>query len=296
MEQIAGLRILFIINPVSGRKSRPELEGSIKAYFKDLPHTTEFFLLDGKNDAHSIHDKINGFKPDRVVAAGGDGTVTLVAKHILGTSMALGIIPTGSANGMAKELNIPVVLDDALDIITKGIIKCSDVIEINNQVCLHLSDIGLNAQLIKYFDKGNIRGKIGYARVVLKVLYRKQKMQVTIQTKDTEIEREALMIVLANASKYGTGAVINPHGSLYDGLFEVVIIRRLGIAELFRMLIKPQPFNPEKIEVFHASSVEIETVKKVHFQVDGEYVGKVKRVKAKILPAQLNLILPLASA
>lgn len=296
MEQFEHLRILFIINPVSGRKNRPELEGSIKAYFKDLSHTIEFFLLDGKNDAHSITDKINDFKPDRVVAAGGDGTITLVAKHILGTSIALGIIPTGSANGMAKELNIPVALDDALNIITKGIIKCSDAIEINNQVCLHLSDIGLNAQLVKYFDRGNIRGKIGYARVVLKVLYRKRTMQVTIQTKDKEIKREALMIVLANASKYGTGAVINPHGSIYDGLFEVVIIRSLGIAELFRMLIKPQPFNPERIEVFHATSVKIETVKKAHFQVDGEYVGKVKRVKAKILPAQINLILPPGSA
>ncbi len=283
---------MFIINPVSGRKNKPGLEASIKHFFKDFPHEIELFLLDGKNDAHSIPAKIANLKPDRVVAVGGDGTVTLVAKHLLGTSVSLGIIPTGSANGMAKELNIPLVLNDALDVIVNGMIKCADVIEVNNQVCLHLSDIGMNAQLIKYFDKSNIRGKLGYARGVFKVLWRKQKMQVTIQSKDKEIEREALMIVLANASKYGTGAVINPHGSLYDGLFEVVIIRRLAISELFKMLIRPQPFNPEKIEVFHAASVKIETTKKVHFQVDGEYLGKVKRVKAHILPARLNLILP----
>ena len=58
------------------------------------------------------------------------------------------------------------------------------------------------------------------------------------------------------------------------------------------MWIKPQPFNRKKIEVFKATSVEIETERKVHFQVDGEYLGKVKRVKAEILPSQLNIILP----
>ena len=100
------------------------------------------------------------------------------------------------------------------------------------------------------------------------------------------------MVVIANASKYGTGAVINPEGSIYDGLFEVVIIRRLAFSEIFKMWFKPQPFNRKKIEVFHARSVEIETSKKVHFQIDGEYVGKVKRVVAHILPSKLKLILP----
>ena len=79
---------------------------------------------------------------------------------------------------------------------------------------------------------------------------------------------------------------------LYDGFFEVIVIRRLAISELFKMWFRPQPFNPKKIEVYHARSASIETTQKVHFQVDGEYLGKVTKVKARIVPGQLRIILP----
>jgi YegS/Rv2252/BmrU family lipid kinase len=291
MTQQETSKLLFVINPKSG-KSKVDYKASIESYFKNLSHDIQFFLLEGKNDENSLEQTLQQVKPDRVIAVGGDGTVTMVAKKLLESSIPMGILPAGSANGMAKELNIPVTVNEALDVIVNGEIKCSDLISVNNQICLHLSDIGMNAQLVKYFEEGNMRGKLGYARFVIKVLMRKQFMQVVIQSKGKEIKRDALMVVLANASKYGTGAVINPEGSIYDGLFEVVIIRKLAISELFKMWIKPQPFNRKKIEVIPATSVTIETSRKVHFQVDGEYLGKVKRVKADILPSKLNLILP----
>jgi diacylglycerol kinase family enzyme len=100
------------------------------------------------------------------------------------------------------------------------------------------------------------------------------------------------MVVLANASKYGTGAVINPTGELDDGAFEVVIVRKLALSELLKMLFRPQPFNPKKIETFSATSVKLETGHAVHFQIDGEYLGKIKSLKADILPDYINLVLP----
>lgn len=248
--------------------------------------------MDGKNDDASIEHHIKNLQPQRVVAVGGDGTITQVAKQILGTPIELGILPAGSANGMAKELNIPVEVNAALDIIVNGKTQCADVIDVNGRICLHLSDIGMNAQLIKYFEEGNLRGKLGYIKVALKVLLKKQNMQVIMQTKDVEIKRNAFMIVLANASKYGFGAVINPEGDLYDGLFEVIIIRKLALSEFFKMWFRPQPFDPKKIELFHARSVTIDTKHRVHFQVDGEYLGKVRQIKANINPAQLHLLLP----
>ena len=100
------------------------------------------------------------------------------------------------------------------------------------------------------------------------------------------------MVVLANASKYGTGAVINPTGELDDGAFEVVIVRKLALSELVKMLFMPQPFNPKKIEVITASSVSITTSHSVHFQVDGEYKGRIDGLTATILPRYIELILP----
>ncbi len=291
MQQPASLKFLFVINPISGGKTKQNWATSIGEYFKELSHTVEYYLLNGKNDGESIKHWITEIKPDRVVAVGGDGTITMVAKQLLGTKIGLGILPAGSANGMAKELNIPADINTALGIVVNGSTKCLDVIRINGQICLHLSDIGMNAQLIKYFEEGNWRGKIGYARVALKVLWKKQNMQLTIETKDMEIRRDAFMVVLANASKYGFGAVINPQGDLSDGLFEVIVIRKLAASEFFKMWFRPQPFDPKKIETFHARSVSIETARKVHFQVDGEYLGKVNQVKATILPAQLHILM-----
>jgi diacylglycerol kinase family enzyme len=99
-------------------------------------------------------------------------------------------------------------------------------------------------------------------------------------------------VVLANASKYGTGAVINPHGDLSDGLFEVVIIKTLGIGTLLKLWLRPRGLDPKKIEVIQAKAVHIHTQKKMHFQVDGEYIGKVHNVQAEIQPGKLNILMP----
>jgi diacylglycerol kinase (ATP) len=287
------LKILFVINPKSGTRSQVDWPLSITNYFKHLEHSIELFLLSDKNGADCLKRKIGVFKPERVVAVGGDGTIGLVAGQLLGSEMAMGILPAGSANGMATELTIPYDPVAALDIIVKGEIKPGDVIRINNKdICIHLADLGINAQIVKYFEEGTLRGKLGYAKVLLKALWRKRLMQVTIQSKGNEIMREAFMVVLANASKYGTGALINPEGNLYDGVFEVVIVRKLALSEFLKMFFKFKRLDPKKVEIFRAQSVSIDTTHKVHFQVDGEYKGKVDHLKAKILPGILKLLLP----
>ncbi|MBL7699726.1 MAG: YegS/Rv2252/BmrU family lipid kinase [Chitinophagaceae bacterium] len=283
---------LFVINPISGGKTKVEWEKVVREYFKNIDAGIEFYILTGENDPDSLRHWIERVKPTTVVAVGGDGTVSLVAKEILGMDIGLGILPAGSANGMARELNIPQNLNEALETIVKNKTRKADVIDINGHICLHLSDIGLNAQLIKYFEEGKLRGKLGYATQVAKTLWRKSPMTLKIKVHGNEVSMKALMVVLANARMYGTGAVINPEGDLYDGQFEVVIMKRLALSELFKMWLRPQPFNPKKIKLYPATSVSIQTTKKVHFQVDGEYLGKLHTVEAKIVPGRLKLVIP----
>ena len=297
MQQPGQMKILFALNPVSGGKSSLNWEEAIHEYFKDLPHTIEIFMLGEDHAAESLKEHIIQMKPDRVVAVGGDGTVQMAAKQLLHSGIPLGILPAGSANGMAKELDIPNTPAGALDIVVNGRVKFADVIRINNKdICLHLSDIGLNAKLIKYFEQSNWRGKFGYARVLFKALRNKRPMTVHITSNDVKVERKAFMVVLANASKYGTGASINPDGSLYDGVFEVVIIKKFSIGEIFKMFVEFLPLNPKKTEIISATSVIINTPGKVHFQIDGEYLGKVTQVEAAIEPSSLQLLVPQESS
>jgi YegS/Rv2252/BmrU family lipid kinase len=291
--QEESLKILFIINPISGGKEKIEWENQIRNYFKISPHQMEFFLLTGESDESSIAHHINSVKPDRVVTVGGDGTVKMVAELLQDKEISMGIIPAGSANGMAKELSIPTEIFAALEVAVNGHPTAIDIIRINDEeICIHLSDIGLNAMLVKYFESSEKRGMWGYGQAVFRVLYKKQKMYVTIKTDEGTIKRKAYMVVLANARKYGTGGNINPEGDVTDGFFEVVIMRKINLFEILKGIMTNKPFRPEKIEVIKTKSVELSTLKRAYFQVDGEYRGKIRDLKAEIVPHAITVMLP----
>ncbi|MFD1818116.1 diacylglycerol/lipid kinase family protein [Pseudarcicella hirudinis] len=287
------LKLLFVVNPISGGNENVNWKEGIQTFYKDSQHNLKIILLNGIDDEISLKETITSFEPDKVIAVGGDGTIKLVAEQLIHSKIVLGILPAGSANGLATELGIPAKPEEALRIIEQGVIRKIDVIEINNQeICIHLSDLGLNALLIKYFEEDQQRGMWGYARMVLKVLMTKQIIKCKIRSQEKTIIRSAFMIVFANARTYGTGAVINPDGDLSDGKFEVVIVRKLSFWELLKMLIPHKAFDPKKIEILQTKEINISTKRKTHFQVDGEFRGKVNEVNARILPKVLNIILP----
>jgi len=286
-------KILFVVNPIAGGKEKKDWETAIREFFKESSYVIEFYIQTGENDKTSIQHHIDKINPNKVVAIGGDGTVKMVAEIVKETPIILGIVPAGSANGLAKELGIPVDVNEALKIILNGKEEKLDAIKINEEeLCFHLSDIGLNALLVKYFEASNTRGMWGYARSLFKMLWNKRKMRVTIQTDEALIKRKAYMVALANAEMYGTGAVINPNGDVADGKFEVVVVRKIHLVEVFKAVTARKNFNPKRIEVFRTKNVVLTFQQKAPFQVDGEYLGKVASVKARILPGIVNVMLP----
>jgi len=293
MESSSPLNILFIINPVSGGKNSIDWEPEIRNYFKQLSYHIEFLILTGKDDAASISSRIEKLSPQKVVAVGGDGTVCLVAGRLLHKSITLGILPGGSANGMAAELNIPKDINTALDLIVTGKEQKCDVLRINDsQTCIHLSDLGLNARLVRYFDKSDIRGMWGYVRMLFKILIEGKPVNAHIVADGLDKHIPAYMIVIANATKYGTGAVINPEGSVNDGIFELVVVRKISFIEFLKLFLRKVPFNPEKVEIFKTTKAVITVKRKTHFQVDGEYIGKINKVSVEMIPGALNILVP----
>jgi YegS/Rv2252/BmrU family lipid kinase len=293
MQQQKGMKLLFVINPISGGKVKNDWEKAIRNYFSERDHSIEIYLLTGKDDKRSVQHYIDQIKPDRVVAVGGDGTVKMLADIVKETPVPLGIIPAGSANGMAKELSIPLEIEPALQIITEGQVRKIDLIRINEEeLCIHLSDIGLNAMLVKYFEQSENRGMWGYGRAIFRVLWEKQKLRVTITTDQGTIKRMAYMVALANARKYGTGANINPDGDVSDGAFEIVIIRKLNVYEIIKAIFTDRSFHPKKIEVVKTKNVDMQIHRKAYFQVDGEYRGKTTSVSARILPQIISVMVP----
>lgn len=272
------LKVLFVINPVSGGGDKSAWMEAISAYFKESPHVYEWYELTGGDDAGSLKHWLSSYQPDRAVAVGGDGTLRFLAEQLRHTGMPLAFLPAGSANGMAKELALPPKLEDAIRLAVEGAAKKMDIVWVNGQCSIHLSDIGLNAQLIKYFEQSDRRGMWGYVREVFKVLRRKEKMSLSIEADGKKIEREAWMVVLANAALYGTGIAINPDGSIHDGKFELVLMKQISLFEILKMILRNRRFNRKKTEVLCVEKARIRTKAPAFFQVDGEYIGEVTEV------------------
>lgn len=295
MEGKDRIKILFIINPFSG-ENRNNWAEIINYYFKDSETTIEIFLLDKNLNAQDILNKLELLKPEKVVAVGGDGTVNLVAECALQKNIPLGILPAGSANGLAKELGISEYPEMALNTINSGRRKKIHILNINGKLCLHLSDIGLNAWMIKIFQAENVRGIWGYFKANLKltweIFFVKPIFEVVMTLDHEKIKTNAVMIVFANATTYGTGAVINPAGNLEDDVFEVILIKKISVPEVFKMLISHASFNPHKTEVLQAKNLKIHLSKKIHFQIDGEYLGKTEKIEAYIIPAAIEILVP----
>ena len=288
-----ALKILFIVNPKSGKTETNWVE-TIEEYFEKLHIQKDILQLEEDCDPKVISTKITEFKPTRVIAVGGDGTVKLVAEQLLDKpEISLGILPAGSANGMAKELGIPQKPSEALKVIVEGEPKKIHLVKVNDHICIHLSDVGFNAFVIKMFEKEAGRGMWGYFKASWRALWQHSKLNVKIKNDDGIVQRDAAMIVVANATKYGSGALINPEGKLDDNFFEVIVVRKISFTEIFKMMVTHMAYNPEKTEVFQCTHLDIASRKHAHFQVDGEYLGKVKKVEAELLPAAISIIVPL---
>lgn len=286
------LKLLFVINPGSGMAKALDYSSVIPEHFSQSSHHAELYIMPLKCSPEKIRSEIERVSADRVIAVGGDGTVKLVAQSVMDRNIPLAIIPAGSANGMAKELGIPTDVKEALEVIEKGTLKKIHVIKINDELCIHLSDIGFNAYVVKKFESEKKRGMWTYIKAAWKVLWHYDRMKVDLVIDGKGIRRTAAMVVVANATRYGTGVVINPAGDLSDDLFEVVIIKKVSFREIFKMRFTHKEYDPAKTELFQTHSIRIRSGHRVHFQVDGEYLGKTKTVEARIIPRALEVMVP----
>lgn len=287
-------KALFVINPKSGNSDKSRLEEQIKHICAKNSKDYAVFYTTGENDKEKINKKQSDYRADTIVACGGDGTVNLVAQIAINTDIQLGIIPLGSANGLAYELEISEDIESSLDLIFRGETFSMDVIEINDEfVCLHLSDLGFNAKMIREFEVNGERGMLAYAKSFFSSLLDKKANVFSIYFDGKGKEVEAEMIVFANASSYGSGAVINPGSQLDDGSFEVVIFKPMPLNDLLSLTLESflgDIKNSPYVEIHQVQEVKISCKETELLQVDGELKGDKKTVSAKILKGALKVI------
>ena len=295
MKNKSKRRILFVINPKSGRGQRQDTDAVLSQFSEEFSFDYKVYKTTGENDQKEISRQIVDFEPETVVAAGGDGTVNLVATLLIDSHITLGIIPAGSANGLAYNLDIPENFETALKKILNEEAKPIDVIKLNgNHYCLHLADIGLNARIVKRFEKEGSKGMLGYGKQLFKELF-EGKTYFSFYIKLPEHRRrkmKAEMVLIANAKSFGTGAIINPTGKIDDGKFEIIIIRPYPWWFVFTFIYASffgKLHKMRYVRIYSTSSAEITMPEPQEFQIDGEVMQETTEIKVEIVSKALKI-------
>lgn len=289
------MKLLLVINPISGDTPKGELLNYARNRCRLYGIEMSVFRTTGENDVSELEKVVASEKPDRIASVGGDGTFMLAIEATRNATVPLGFIPMGSANGMAKELGVSLDPETALnDLLTSQLIVPMDLLKVNDQhLCMHMGDVGLNAQMVAWYDADGGRGMATYGKYLLRSLTQSEDFEYRIETDGKEYQGSAVMIGFGNGTKFGTGIPMNTKGNPFDGKFEVTIIQEMNADMLIRagLSIIDETFLKEsESKVVSATEVTIHLKPEQMLQLDGEVIGKTDQVKISIEQGAIPLI------
>ena len=286
--------ITFIVNPISGTKSKDDLPLLVKQLIDDSLYECEIIKTEYAGHAAELASQCVNDHIDICVAVGGDGTVNEVARSLAHSETALGIIPCGSGNGLARHLCLPMDMKQALQVINAGKTDYFDYGVINDQPFFCTCGMGFDAYVSLKFAESGKRGLATYVENVLKegLTYKPDTYIITDESGNHQYN--AFLVACANASQYGNNAYIAPEASMQDGLLDVIIMEPFNIIEAakvgFDLFAKTLKSN-KHIKTFQARSIHIHRNESgaVHFDGDPTKMGT--DIDVRIEPLGLKAII-----
>jgi YegS/Rv2252/BmrU family lipid kinase len=286
-------RALLIINSKS-RSGQAALQAAIEGLRR---HGIEPLHREcGSSDQLSPLIAEHGAGFDMVVVGGGDGTLNAAAAGIVETGRPLGILPTGTANDLARTLDIPADLDAAIAIIAAGHRRRIDVGSVNDRLFFNVASIGLSTKLARELTPDLKRrfGKIGYAVAALRVLSRARPFRVEIFNSGQRARSFSLQVAVGNGRFYGGGNIVASEAGIDDGVLDLY---SLQFVRAWRLLLMLWSFrrgeHTARDEVRHLrdTGFEVHTRRPKSVNADGEIVTKTPAV-FKILPKAIEVFVP----
>jgi diacylglycerol kinase (ATP) len=316
-------RACLVMNPVSGNDtSSVDKLPQLIAAMQTGGIEADVMLTEADRSPQAIAQQAVAADYDLVIVGGGDGTVSEVAKGLLHSSVPLGILPIGTYNNIARSLNLPVDLDAACDVIVQGKLAAIDVGLANEtHHFFEAAGVGLDAVLFPLGEavKGGRWGRLlQAARLTLN--YQPKRVQIQfdrsllaarhpakldlppkrrfswrrLAASRTQVQRSALLIVIANGPYYGTGFTVAPDAQLDDGLLTISVFRNFSKWELLRhfwsISLGQYHYSP-KIETYRAAEVHLSARVPLPVHIDGHPIGELP-VTLKVLKQALRVIVP----
>jgi len=279
----------FIGNPNAGSKNKAKY--------------TKLIQLIKSNDAHIIWETTEPLEAvdfakkaleqgaTRIIAVGGDGTINEVASVLVGKAIALGIIPVGSGNGLARHLNIPLNYKKAFQKALVGATIKIDVGHINNRPFFCTAGVGFDAAVAHRFANSKGRGLLNYIKATIITLFKYKPIQVSINNAPVE---NIFSLSIANANQFGNNAFISPFSNIQDGQLELVkigILNKLQAGIIAVRLFKKSIHHSNDVHIIACKTASIYYVKNAPIHIDGEnLVTDNELLNITISPFALNVI------
>ena len=289
------MRLLFIVNPISGGVDKAPFLKQAKSICEKYGIDYHIFITTGKDDESRLSDVLQAYKPDKVASVGGDGTTLFTSIGLLNTNIPMGIIPLGSANGMAVELFVNLEPLEALrDIIMSDVIGELDMLKVNHKYySIHIGDVGVNAQIVKAYEKDENRGMATYAKYFIEELKDIKAFDIKIEANGEIINEKGVMLGICNSRKYGTGVPLNIDGNPMDGKFELVVVKRIDIHSLLKAGLSKfdESFHDSQNGIVVSTQIaEVSFNQARLLQLDGEVIGKFDKLNIEIIKGAVKLI------
>ncbi|MDQ2719296.1 MAG: YegS/Rv2252/BmrU family lipid kinase [Bacteroidota bacterium] len=295
--------ILFFINPISGAKSKSQLEKKIIKKCGERNIAFEILFTSKDGDYNFLKNKIEKDSITDIVICGGDGSLSPIISSILNTKINVGIIPLGSGNGLARTAHIPKSIDNALEIIFKGNASYVDAFLINNNLSCHVSGLGFDAKVAHEFSRQRSRGLSTYTKQAVKNFFSAKTYSFIIETNVGGFSTSAFLVCIANSNQFGNNFKIAPKASINDGLLDIVIVKKnnkfkIVFAFLSQILsgkisnTDEKDFHKKDILYFQAKNIIIKNPDHAPLHIDGDPAETNSEFSIEILPAAYKLIRP----
>jgi diacylglycerol kinase family enzyme len=293
---IQNMKIILVVNPISGGINKSGFLDFCKNELFRYDISCAILTTSGSGDENILSERIRDYQPDSILVLGGDGTLSMAARCVIHQDIPLGIIPFGSANGMATELGIVNDPAAALEEFLKSrFVQEIDMYRVNKIFTgIHIGDVGLNAQIVEGFSQEKERGMFAYAKHFLKEISQYEPIRFQIETDREVITDSGYMLAFANAKKYGTGVIINWKGTLTDGKIELVIVKSIELKTL--LLAGLSRYNSElvreteAVRIISCTQALVRLDSPMTVQVDGEVIGKMNEIMVEVIPRAIKMI------
>jgi len=299
--------LVVILNPVAGRGGAAAESQRIQSELRRAFPRVEFVqttapgasitkgeFVPGSGAWHAAKAVAHGAKI--VVAAGGDGTVGEVANGLIGTGAALGIIPTGTGNDLARYLGVPRDIPAAVELLKSGNSRAIDVGKGSRGYFLNVAGCGFDAEVAEAINHRMkwLKGTTAYVAAVLATLSRYRPQRITLTVDGESHEETVMLCAIANAGFYGGGMQIAPKASIDDGQFDVIVVGDISRAEFLKFF--PTVFHGghldhPRVKQFRGSVVQISSINPMPMLADGEEIGTTPG-EFRVIPRGLNVIAP----